>query len=182
MSGLCCHEKFTEKDFFKDFAFLLLCHLPPFSLSPPRLTFLLLHLLLSLSPTKRLLIEHPALSFKLQGAYTVHLKGGRSWRYQEAFENVLCTARGYKDAGCPKNNNKGASDRFVAFCISADALQLKLAPQIICWLNTSRTMRCEEKKKKAARTFEKHLSHIFSCFFHTWCQQKSHYFYTKKVQ
>ncbi len=31
--------------------------------------------------------------------------------------------------GCPKNNNKEASDRFMAFCISADALRLKLAPQ-----------------------------------------------------
>lgn len=34
--------------------------------------------------------------------------------------------------GCPKNNNKEASDRFMAFCIGADALLLNLAPQIIC--------------------------------------------------
>lgn len=59
MSGLYCHEKFTVKDF----AFLLLCHL---------LSTLLSSLFLQ---QKRLLIEHPALSFKLQGAYTVHLKG-----------------------------------------------------------------------------------------------------------
>lgn len=63
-----CHEKFTVKNF----AFLLLCHL---------LSTLLSCLLLcsSSSPLflqqKRLLIEHPALSFKLQGAYTMHLKG-----------------------------------------------------------------------------------------------------------
>lgn len=100
----------------------------------------------SLSPTKRLLIEHRALSFKLQGTYTMHLKGERSWRYQEAFENVLHAARGYKDTGCPKNNNKEASDRFMAFCSSADALRLKLAPQIICWLNTLWTMWCEGKR------------------------------------
>lgn len=34
--------------------------------------------------------------------------------------------------GCPKNNNKEASDRFMAFCTGADAVRLKLAPQIIC--------------------------------------------------
>lgn len=70
----------------------------------------------------------------------MHLKGGRNWRYQEASANVLYTARGYKDAGCPKNNNKEAFDRFTAFCISTDALQLKLAPQIIFRLNTLWTL------------------------------------------
>lgn len=125
------HRKFTEglKDFFKNLSFS-----PPFCLcshSPPSPIS---------STNKKLLIEHPALSFKLQGAYSVHLKGGRSWRYQEASENVLYTARGYKDAGCPKNNNKEVFDRFTAFCISTDALQLKLAPQIIFRLNTFRTL------------------------------------------
>lgn len=107
---------------------------------------LLLLLLLSFSPTKRLLIEHPALSFKLQGAYTVHLKaGGRSWRYQEAFENVLHTARGYKDAECPKNNNKEAFDRFMAFCTGTDACWAKISPQIFSRLNVSWTMWFKEE-------------------------------------
>lgn len=141
--------------------FLLLCHLLSTLLSPPLLTFLLPPPL-PLSPTKMLLIEHPALSFKLQGAYTVHLTGGRSSRYQEAFENVLHIAHGYKDAGCPKNNNKEAFDRFMAFCISTDAVHLKLAPQIICRLNNLRTIWCDIWKTPLTYFLsEKKKSHSF---------------------
>lgn len=69
MSGMRCHEKFTMKDFSIS--------------SPPSPFHCSLCLLLGsrssssslFFPTKRLLIEHPALSFKLQEAYTVHLKG-----------------------------------------------------------------------------------------------------------
>lgn len=141
-----CHNSAMENELWRISVRILPSPSPfhPF-LSPSQLTFLLLFLLLSLSPTKRLLIEHPALSFKPQGAYTVHLEGGGSWRYQEAFENVLHTACGYKDAECPKNNNKDAFDRFMAFCSSTDAWWAKISPQIICRLNTLWTMWCEEE-------------------------------------